>query len=216
MVHDQLKARGIRDPAVLAAMGQVPRERFVPADVRDRAYTDGALAIGRGQTISQPFIVARMTEALQLGDWTRAHPGETPHVLDVGTGSGYQAAVLAALGARVTTIERDSDLSARAAALLAELGVHVRAVVGDGSLGVPGDAPYAAIVVAAAAPDVPAPLVEQLAADGRLVLPLGSMDRQMLTQVVRDGDRVVRRELEPCVFVPLLGRHGQDRPPPPT
>jgi protein-L-isoaspartate(D-aspartate) O-methyltransferase len=212
MVQEQLADRGIRDAQVLTAMGQVPRERFMPLAVRRRAYEDGAQAIGRGQTISQPFIVARMSEALRLSAWQAAHPGSVPHVLDVGTGSGYQAAVLAAMGARVTTIERDAELAARAGAILAELGIAVHAVVGDGSEGYPPDAPYAGIVVAAAAPGVPAPLVEQLEADGRLVLPIGPLDRQELTVVFREGDRVIRRELEPAVFVPLLGRFGQDAP----
>lgn len=210
MVRDQLRARGIRDEAVLLAMSQVPRERFVPLALRDRAYADGAQSIGNGQTISQPYMVARMTEAIHLDEWRRTHPGEVPRILDVGTGSGYQAAVLAAMGAWVTTIERDETLSAAAVAALTALGITVRAVVGDGSEGHAPDAPYAGIVVAAAAPDVPPPLIEQLADGGRLVIPVGRRDRQELVVVTRDGDRVVRRELEPCAFVPLLGRFGQD------
>jgi protein-L-isoaspartate(D-aspartate) O-methyltransferase len=209
MVRDQLRARGITDEAVLLAMGQVPRERFLPPALRDRAYADGAQPIGHGQTISQPFIVARMTEALHLDAWRRANPGAIPRVLDVGTGSGYQAAVLAAMGAWVTTIEQDPELSERAIATLAGLGITVRAVVGDGGEGHPPDAPYAGIVVAAAAPDVPPPLIDQLADDGRLVIPIGPRERQELTVVFREGDRLVRRELEPCAFVPLLGRYGQ-------
>jgi protein-L-isoaspartate(D-aspartate) O-methyltransferase len=129
--------------------------------------------------------------------------------LDVGTGSGYQAAVLAAMGVWVTTIERYPELSARAIATLAALGITVRGVVGDGGEGHPPDAPFAGIVVAAAAPDVPPPLIDQLADDGRLVIPIGPPERQELTLLVREGDRVVRRELEPCAFVPLLGRYGQ-------
>ena len=210
MVAEQLAGRGIRDQAVLTAMRLVPRERFVPPALRRHAYDDGAISIGRGQTISQPFMVARMTEALRLQAWADAHPDRPAHVLDVGTGSGYQAAVLAAMGGRVTTIERDTQLSARAAALLAELGITVNVIVGDGSVGYPPDAPFAGIVVAAAAPAVPAPLIEQLADGGRLVLPVGPPDRQELTVVVRAGGRVVSEELEPCVFVPLLGRYGQD------
>jgi protein-L-isoaspartate(D-aspartate) O-methyltransferase len=212
MVREQLADRGIRDPLVLWAMGQVPRERFLPLAVRRRAYEDGAQAIGHGQTISQPFIVARMSEALHLPAWQAAHPGAVPHLLDVGTGSGYQAAVLAAMGARVTTIERDPELAERAAGVLVQLGIEVHGVVGDGSEGYPPDAPYAGIVVAAAAPAVPEPLVQQLVPDGRLVLPIGPRDRQELTVVFREGDRVVRRQLEPAVFVPLLGRFGQDSP----
>ncbi|MFN8621997.1 MAG: protein-L-isoaspartate(D-aspartate) O-methyltransferase [Chloroflexota bacterium] len=213
MVREQLEARGIRDAAVLAAMASVPRERFVPPALRRDAYDDGALAIGHGQTISQPWIVARMTEALQLRAWSAAHPGRPPRVLDVGTGSGYQAAVLAAMGASVVSIERDAELSRRAAATLGGLGVRLELVVGDGSLGHPPRAPYAAIVVAAAAPDVPRPLVEQLEDGGRLVLPIGPRSRQELTVVTREGDHVVRRELDPAVFVPLLGRYGQDSDP---
>lgn len=209
MVRDQLRSRGITDEAVLAAMGQVPRERFLPHGLRDRAYADGAQSIGRGQTISQPFIVARMTQALHLDAWRHSHPGAVPRVLDVGTGSGYQAAVLAAMGAWVTTIEQDPELSARAVATLAALGITVRAVVGDGGEGHPADAPYAGIVVAAAAPAVPPPLVDQLADDGRMVIPIGPRERQELTLFVREGARIVRRELEPCAFVPLLGRYGQ-------
>ena len=210
MVVVQLAARGIRDQAVLSAMRLVPRERFVPAALRRKAYEDGALSIGRGQTISQPFMVARMTEALHLEVWPAAHRAQVPRVLDVGTGSGYQAAVLAAMGVRVTTIERDPELAERAAMVFADLGITVHAVVGDGSLGYLADAPYTGIVVAAAAPDVPAPLVEQLDDGGRLVLPVGPPDRQELTVVVRRDGSVVRQELEPCVFVPLLGRYGQD------
>jgi protein-L-isoaspartate(D-aspartate) O-methyltransferase len=210
MVESQLVARGIRDEGVLAAMRSVPREAFVSDALRDRAYDDGALGIGRGQTISQPFIVARMTEALRLEDRATAHPDRPPAVLDVGTGSGYQAAILAAMGARVTTIERDGELLAEAAERLETLGVRVHAVVGDGSEGYPPDAPYDAIIVAAAAPDVPPPLLAQLVPEGRLVLPIGPRERQDLTVVWRDeAGRVVRSVLEPCVFVPLLGRFGQ-------
>jgi protein-L-isoaspartate(D-aspartate) O-methyltransferase len=210
MIAQQLAGRGIRDTAVLTAMRQVPRERFVPLALRHDAYADGALSIGHGQTISQPFMVARMTEALHLQDWADAHPGRPPRVLDVGTGSGYQAAVLAAMGMVVTTIERDPELAERAATLLADLGIVVHAVVGDGSLGYPADAPYAGIVVAAAAPDVPEPLVDQLEDGGHLVLPVGPPERQELVMVVRREGQVIRRELEPCVFVPLLGRYGQE------
>jgi len=209
MVSEQLARQSIRDPAVLTAMGMVPRERFVPLALRARAYDAGALSIGRGQTISQPIMVARMTQALDLAAWAATHPGQVPHVLDVGTGSGYQAAVLAAMGVRVTTIERDLDLAARASALLKDLGISVHAVTGDGSEGYLPDGPYAGIVVAAAAPDVPAPLVTQLAEGGRLVLPVGPRERQQLTVVRREQGRVVWRVLEPCVFVPLLGRYGQ-------
>jgi protein-L-isoaspartate(D-aspartate) O-methyltransferase len=203
MVRTQLQDRGITDQTTIAAMGSVPREWFLPRELRRRAYEDGAQSIGRGQTISQPYIVARMTEALALRSGDSA--------LDVGTGSGYQAAVLAAMGASVTSVERDASLAAEADARLAELGYEVQVVVGDGTEGYPPNAPYDGIVVGAAAPDVPAPLVEQLRDGGNLVLPIGSRDRQLLTVVTRAGDHWSTRQLEPCVFVPLVGKFGFPR-----
>src|SRR4051812_5132430 len=208
MVVLQLEARGIRDPETLRAMRTVPRERFVPRDSRGRAYADGALSIGEGQTISQPFIVALMTEALRLTEWRSRHPGEHQRVLDVGAGSGYQAAVLAEIGADVTAIEHIPALAQEAGARLTELGYAVDFEIGDGSEGFPAHAPYAGIVVAAAAPDVPRPLLEQLADDGTLVIPVGDRSSQMLSTVTRRGDQFERRDLEPVVFVPLLGRYG--------
>ena len=205
---EQLEARGIRDPLVLAAMRAVPRERFVPVDLVHQAYDDGALPIGHGQTISQPYIVARMTEALALTEWPHAHDGARPKVLDVGTGSGYQAAILAALGAQVVSVELEADLAEGARLRLVGLGYEVKVVAGDGSLGVPDEAPFAAILVAAAAPDVPVPLVEQLLPDGRLVIPIGSRWEQVITLVRPAADGFTREPLEPAVFVPLLGEHG--------
>jgi protein-L-isoaspartate(D-aspartate) O-methyltransferase len=207
-VARQLEARGIHDAAVLAAMRAVPREKFVPPDLASQAYDDGALPIGHGQTISQPYIVARMTQALALGDWSAAHDGARPKVLDVGTGSGYQAAILAALGAEVVSVELEAELAEKARLRLLGLGYYVKVVAGDGSRGVPDEAPFAAIVVAAAAPEVPVPLVEQLEPDGRLVLPIGSRLEQVITLVRPDGDGFTREPLEPAVFVPLLGEHG--------
>lgn len=207
MVREQLVPRGITDPAVLAAMGSVPRERFVPLGVRDAAYGDGAIAIGRGQTISQPWIVAAMTQALELGG--RGTVGAAPAVLDVGTGSGYQAAVLAAMGARVTTIDRDEVLAAHARDLLASLGLAVRSVIGDGSDGYPPDAPYDAIVVAAAAPAIPPPLLDQLAPGGRLVIPIGPAGMQDLTVAWVEDGQVATRSLGGCIFVPLVGHFGE-------
>jgi protein-L-isoaspartate(D-aspartate) O-methyltransferase len=204
----QLEARGIRDPLVLAAMRAVPRERFVPPDLASQAYDDGALPIGRGQTISQPYIVARMTEALGLTDWPQNHDGARPKVLDVGTGSGYQAAILAALGAEVVSVEIEAELAEQARLRLMGLGYVVKVVAGDGSKGVPDEAPFAAIVVAAAAPEVPVPLVEQLERDGRLVIPIGNRLEQVITLVRRTADGFVSEPLEPAVFVPLLGEHG--------
>jgi protein-L-isoaspartate(D-aspartate) O-methyltransferase len=208
MIDTQLARRGIRDPATLAAIGLVPRERFVPASFRDRAYEDGALAIGHGQTISQPYMVARMVEALRLSEQGWPWTEDPPTVLEVGLGSGYQAAVLAQLGARVISIERDPALANEAEARLRDLGYRVLVVVGDGSAGRPEDAPYAGIIVAAAAPAVPEPLVEQLADGARLVIPVGPRDAQVLTVVRRVGSAIERETLDGCVFVPLVGRHG--------
>ena len=199
-VARQLEARGIHDAAVLAAMRAVPREKFVPADLYGKAYEDGALPIGYGQTISQPYIVARMTQALEVREGDR--------VLDVGTGSGYQAAILAALGAEVVSVELEEELAEQARHRLIGLGYDVKVIAGDGSRGVPEEAPFAAIVVAAAAPDVPAPLVEQLEPGGRLVLPIGSRLVQVITLVRRTPDGYDRELIEPAVFVPLLGEHG--------
>lgn len=208
MVRDQLVARGIGDPATLAAMGLVPREAFVPPMQRDSAYDDRALSIGRGQTISQPYMVARMTESLALAERGWPWGEDRPALLDVGTGSGYQAAVLAQLGARVTSIERDPELAAEAQLRLISLGYDVDVVVADGSLGYIANAPYAGIVVAAAAPAAPPPLIEQLAEGSRLVVPVGSRSSQRLTIVRRIGERVDAQSSDACVFVPLVGRHG--------
>ncbi|MBA3778974.1 MAG: protein-L-isoaspartate(D-aspartate) O-methyltransferase [Chloroflexi bacterium] len=208
MVHRQVRSRGIRDPEVLRAMGSIPRERFVPPELADRAYDDGALGIGSGQTISQPYIVARMTEALGLAEWAAAHPVETARVLDVGTGSGYQAAVLAALGAEVVGVERDEELATDALRRLGALGMAVDIHVGDGTLGWPERAPFAGIIVAAAAPEVPEPLLAQLADGARIVVPVGTRQHQELMMVRRAGSRLEEQHLEPCVFVPLIGRFG--------
>jgi protein-L-isoaspartate(D-aspartate) O-methyltransferase len=201
MVERQLARRGIRDERVLAAMGKVPRELFVPESLRHLAYEDGALPIGHGQTISQPFIVATICELLDLsGD---------EGVLDVGTGSGYQAAVLAELAAEVVTIERVPELAETARAALLRAGYpQVEARVGDGSLGVPERAPFDGIAVAAAAPTVPPALYDQLVEGGRLVLPRGGRWGQELVLVVRTKDGPVERESVPCRFVPLVGAEG--------
>ncbi len=201
MVEEQLRRRGIVDERVLAAMGKVPRELFVRPEHRDLAYEDGALPIGHGQTISQPYIVGVICSLLELDG--------TERVLDVGTGSGYQAAVLAELAAEVTSIERVPELVELALAALAEAGhadVDVR--VGDGSLGVPERAPFAGIAIAAAAPTTPEPLYDQLLEGGRIVLPKGSRWGQVLVQVVRTPDGPRERRSVPCRFVPLLGEEG--------
>ncbi len=208
MVHDQLQARGVHDPATLAAMGLVPRESFVGPSQRPHAYRDSALSIGHGQTISQPYMVARMTESLGFADMGWPWVGDRPTVLDIGTGSGYQAAVLAQAGARVVSIERDPELAAEAQARLAELGYEVAVHVGDGSVGFDAGAPYAGIVVGAGAPSIPPLLVEQLADGARLVVPVGPRRSQTLTVVQNLGDRTVTRSSDACVFVPLVGRHG--------
>ena len=203
MVETQLRARGIRDDRVLDAMARLPRERFVPEDSRPVAYADEALPIPAGQTISQPWIVARMTELIA------PRPGD--RVLDIGTGSGYQAAILALLGARVTSIERQPELAATARARLAELGFgdQVEVRLGDGSLGDPAGAPWDGILVAAAAPAVPASLREQLSpTGGRLVIPVGHMRRQNLLLVVRRGEEWEERDDGLVVFVPLVGEEG--------
>ena len=201
MVERQLRGRGISDERVLEAMGVVPRELFVPESVRELAYEDGALPIGLGQTISQPYIVGAICSLLELAGDER--------VLDVGTGSGYQAAVLAELAAEVTTIERVPELYAWARDALARAGYeHVDTRLGDGSLGVPDRAPFAAIAVGAAAPTVPRALYEQLAEGGRLVVPRGSRWGQELVQVVKTHEGPVERASVPCRFVPLVGAGG--------
>lgn len=201
MVRTQLEQWGIREPRVLETMAELPRELFIPASEQPSAYYDGALPIGEGQTISQPYVVAHMTELLTLrGD---------EKVLEVGTGSGYQTAVLARLVAAVFSVERLANLSRRAADILAELGlanVHLR--VGDGSLGWPEHAPFDAILVTCAAPQVPPPLLDQLADGGRLVSPVGQRGYQDLVRVVRQGERFLEERLSPVAFVPLIGRHG--------
>jgi len=201
MVRRQLAARGIDDPRVLAAMSKVPRERFLPPSLQADAYADRALPIDCGQTISQPFIVALMTQAMRLTGSER--------VLEIGTGSGYQAAVLAELAGEVVTVERHADLSRRAGTVLAELGYqNVTLVCGDGTLGYPDRAPYDRIMVTAASRDVPPPLFDQLAEGGILVIPLGGRDYQNLQAIERRAGRSVTVDLSPCRFVPLVGDQG--------
>ena len=202
MVEQQLIARGIGDKRVLEAMARVPRELFVPEELRGRAYDDVALPIGSGQTISQPAMVALICELLALrGD---------ERVLDVGAGSGYQAAVLAELAAEVHAIERLEELAAQARENLAATGYANRVVVhvGDGTLGDPEHAPFAAIAVAAAAPEPPHALLEQREPDGRMAVPVGSRHDQLLELVVRGPDRPRVVRSVPCRFVPLVGEEG--------
>ena len=201
MVEDQLRARDIVDQRVLDTMERVPRELFVPDGEQHRAYADAALPIGHGQTISQPYMVARIAEALGLAG------GEK--VLDVGTGSGYQAAVLAELAGEVHTIERIPELAEQARKNLAEAGYErVQVHLGDGSLGLPAEAPFTAIAVAAAAPGLPELLYEQLEPRGRLAVPVGGRWGQRLEVIVRSPEGPAVVHSVPCRFVPLVGEQG--------
>jgi protein-L-isoaspartate(D-aspartate) O-methyltransferase len=201
MVEEQLRPRGIRDPRVLAAMRKVPREEFIATeDIRD-AYGDHPLPIGAGQTVSQPYIVAAMVEALGLKPADR--------VLEVGTGTGYQAAILAELAAEVWTIERHEELANKAREILARLGyANMHVVYGDGSLGLPEQAPFDKILVAAAAPRIPESLVAQLKDNGRLVVPVGTRYEQQLQIVRKDGKEIFVTTHDLCRFVPLVGAEG--------
>ncbi len=202
MVDTQIAARGIQNPAVLAAMRRVPRHRFVPPGQQAAAYDDTPLPIGEGQTISQPYIVAYMTEALE--------PQPTDRVLEIGTGSGYQAAVLAGLVKELYTIEIVPGLASRARAVLDALAyanIHTR--VGDGYLGWPDAAPFDKIIVTAAPDDVPQALVDQLRVGGIMVVPVGRGD-QMMTIIRRTNDGIVRRETIPVRFVPMIKKDGRE------
>ncbi|MBI3329018.1 MAG: protein-L-isoaspartate(D-aspartate) O-methyltransferase [Nitrospinae bacterium] len=201
MVTHQLIRRGIRDERVLKAMREIPRYRFVPGRHRSAAYEDMPLPIGHDQTISQPLMVAVMTEALRL------HGDE--RILEIGTGSGYQAAILAQLAAVVFTVERVPELAAQARAILGMLGImHVHILVGDGTLGLPEHAPYDAIIVTAGAPKVPEVLIAQLKVGGRLVVPVGNRLEQTLVRVTKTSSAIQTEHLGGCRFVPLLGEHG--------
>ena len=197
MVEEQIARRGVRDARVLAAMAAVPRHLFVPEALRDRAYEDGPLPIGEGQTISQPYIVAFMTEAIR--------PGPADRVLEIGTGSGYQTAVLASLVAQVFTIEIRRDLGDAARRTVEGLGFrNVRFRIGDGSSGWPEEAPFDAVLVTAAPDVVPQPLVDQLRPGGRLLIPIGTADQQLL-RVTRTAAGTEREALLPVRFVPMTG-----------
>jgi protein-L-isoaspartate(D-aspartate) O-methyltransferase len=201
MVERQLRRRGISDERVLAAMGEVPREEFVPERYRSRAYADSALPIGEGQTISQPWIVAAICQALELN--------RSERVLEIGTGSGYSAAVLARLAAEVISIERHESLAAGARRVLDALGVgNVEVLIGDGSRGLPERAPIDAIAIHATAPAPPRKLLAQLGDRGRLVVPIAADRADMLTVFRRLGEEVRSEEIGPCRFVPLIGEEG--------
>jgi protein-L-isoaspartate(D-aspartate) O-methyltransferase len=205
MVERQLHRRGIEDERVLAAMSEVPREHFVPEGVRASAYNDSALPIGHDQTISQPWVVAAICQALRLeGD---------ENLLEVGTGSGYSAAVLATLARRVISIERVPELGEAARSALEELGVsNVEVIVGDGSRGYPDDAPYDAIAIHAATPEAPHSLIAELAADGRLVVPIATGTADLLTAFIRDNGDLRQETIGPTRFVPLIGAEGFSPP----
>jgi protein-L-isoaspartate(D-aspartate) O-methyltransferase len=205
MVERQLRRRGISDERVMQAMGEVPREHFVPESVRSSAYNDSALPIGHEQTISQPWVVAAICQALHLQGEER--------VLEIGTGSGYSAAVLARLAAHVVSLERVAVLAETARARLDELGVDdVEVVVGDGSQGHPAGAPYDAIAVHAATPEAPHSLLAELARDGRLVVPIAAGSADLLTAFVRQNGDLHQETIGPCRFVPLIGAEGFSPP----
>ena len=201
MVENQIRHRGITDPLVLTAMGKVPRHRFVPKHLWEQAYNDYPLPIGEDQTISQPYIVALMTKALELAGVDK--------VLELGTGSGYQAAILAELAAEVFTIERLPSLARQAEEVLTALGYsNIQIRVSDGTLGWPEEAPFDAILVTAGSPQVPPPLVEQLAMGGRLVIPIGDRYTQTLTRLRLSPEGLKQEYLGGCRFVKLIGKHG--------
>lgn len=201
MVDDQIITRGVRDERVLAALRKVPRHEFLPEAIRGMAYVDNALPIGEGQTISQPYMVGLMTELLALKGHER--------VLEIGTGSGYQAAVLAELCEKVYTVERIKTLADRARQTLDRLGYRSVAIkVYDGTYGWKDMAPYDAILVTAGSPDIPEPLVEQLKDGGTMVIPVGSRYGQDLIRMVKTAEGMVKERSIPCVFVPLIGNHG--------
>jgi len=201
MVAEQIRARGIHNERLLAAMEEIPRHLFVPSFLLERAHDDGPLPIGEGQTISQPYIVAEMTAALALAG--------TEKVLEIGTGSGYQTAILCRLAREVVTVERIASLQSSAERILRELGVeNVRFRTGDGTLGIPDEAPFDRILVTAAAPSVPPPLFEQLAEGGIAVLPIGGRWEQELVRVTKESGKMRKDFLGGCRFVPLIGQCG--------
>jgi protein-L-isoaspartate(D-aspartate) O-methyltransferase len=201
MVQYQLVNRGIHDERVLKAMSEVPRHLFVPELYRHAAYEDCPLPIGEGQTISQPYMVAIMTQCLELKG--------KENVLEIGTGSGYQAAILSRLASHVYTIERHSALASRAKTILQQMGYdNVDVIEGDGSLGLPEKAPFQGIIVTACAPHVPACLLDQLETGGRLVIPVGNPYNQILHQVVKTEKGIKSMDILECAFVPLIGEEG--------
>jgi protein-L-isoaspartate(D-aspartate) O-methyltransferase len=203
MVDEQLRTRGIRDPRLLAAMTEVPRHEFIDKNYWSEAYSDRPLPVASGQTISQPYIVAAMIEALQVAPHDR--------VLEIGTGTGYEAAILSRLSQAVYTVERHPDLAEQARQIFQRIGYrNIEVFTGDGSEGLPQHAPYDRIIVAAAAPDVPQALWEQLAENGRLVLPVGNYESQVLQLITKNDGLRTTSTLDACRFVPLIGTSGFD------
>jgi protein-L-isoaspartate(D-aspartate) O-methyltransferase len=201
MVMDQLKVRGIKDERVLAAMESVQRHLFVDEHLQDKAYDDCALPIGDGQTISQPYMVALMTELLELTG--------NEKVLEIGTGSGYQAAVLSILASEVFSVERIDIIASKAQKLLRDTGyTNVHVTVSDGTLGLPEQSPFDGIIVTAGAPEIPERYIEQLKENGRLVIPVGSRYSQVLYQIKKTSSGIKKIVSTPCVFVPLVGENG--------
>jgi protein-L-isoaspartate(D-aspartate) O-methyltransferase len=201
MVQEQLIPRGIEDPRVLEVFSKVERHKFIPEDFRSSSYADYPVSIGEGQTISQPFIVALMTQSLGVNPEDK--------ILEIGTGSGYQAAVLAELAREVHTIERIESLAKRSEALLKDLGYHNISIrVDDGTLGWKEKEPFNKIIITAASPRIPLPLTEQLAEGGKLILPLGEAFSQVLTLVEKKAGRLYQQQICGCVFVPLVGKYG--------
>ncbi|KKM71425.1 hypothetical protein LCGC14_1430760 [marine sediment metagenome] len=203
MVREQFIARGIADQRVLAAFYKVEREKFVPSEVRDNAYQDFPLSIGEGQTISQPYMVALMTQSLELKGNER--------VLEIGTGSGYQTAILAELARKVYSVERMRTLAERARKLLEKLGYsNVKILLGDGTLGWEESSPYDRILVTAGAKEIPQPLTDQLEEEGVMIIPVGNSYSQDLRVVRKRKNRIKTATVEKCVFVPLIGKYGWD------
>jgi len=203
MIDTQLKSRGILSSDVLRAMFKVPREKFLNSEYIDAAYNDGPLSIGSGQTISQPYMVAMMTEALMLK--------KSDKVLEIGTGSGYQSAVLQEIAAHIFSVERISLLAEHALKVLASLGYADIAIkVGDGTLGWSEQSPFDAIIVTSGSPSVPETLMTQLSDGGRMIIPVGSRSHQRIIRIIRSGDNYNKEEMLSCIFVPLIGKYGWD------
>jgi protein-L-isoaspartate(D-aspartate) O-methyltransferase len=203
MIDSQLKSRGISSSEVLRAMSVVPREKFVSSEYIEAAYKDGPLSIGSGQTISQPYMVAMMTEALMLR--------KNDKVLEIGTGSGYQAAVLQEIASHIYSVERISSLAENAKTLLGSLGYSdIKIKVEDGTLGWSEEAPFNAIIVTSGSPSVPETLMSQLSDGGRMIIPVGSRNHQRIIRIIRSGDNYSKEEMLSCIFVPLIGKYGWD------